>query len=67
MMPVECTSYRSVAALQVSLHLYLQHWDDGTLDDTGQDTPESDIYQIGGMLLYSPWVCQRPAGHSLTS
>lgn len=28
----------------------LQDWDDGTLDDMGQYTPESDIYQIGVML-----------------
>ena len=51
MMPVEHTSYRSVAALQVSLDFYLQDWDDDTLDDTGQDTPESDTYQIGRIML----------------
>ena len=53
MTPVECTSYRSVAALQFPLDLNLQDWDDGTLDDTGQYTPESDIYQLGVMLLKS--------------
>lgn len=53
MTPDECTSYRSVAALQVPLDFSLQDWDDGTLDDTGQYTPESDIYQIGVMLLKS--------------
>ena len=53
MTPVECTNYRSVAALQVPLDFHLQDWDDGTLDDTGQYTPESDIYQFGGMLLKS--------------
>lgn len=52
-MPVECTSYRSVAALQVPLDFSLQDWDDGTLDDRGQYTPESDVYQIGVMLLKS--------------
>lgn len=53
MTPDECTSYRSVAALQVPLDFSLQDWDDGTLDDTGQYTPESDIYQIGVMVLKS--------------
>lgn len=51
MTPIECTSYRSVAALQVPPEFALQDWEDGTLDDMGQYTPKSDVYQIGVMSL----------------
>lgn len=40
-----------MAALQVPLDFSLQDWDEGTLDDKGQYTPETDIYQIGVMFL----------------
>ncbi len=42
-----------MAAVQVLLDFSLQDWDEGTLDDKGQYTPESDVYQIGVMLLNS--------------
>ncbi len=47
------SSILSMAALQVPLVFSLQDWDEGTLDDKGQYTPESDVYQIGVMLLKS--------------
>ena len=40
-----------MAALQVPLDFSLQDWDEGTLDEKRQYTPESDVYQIGVMLL----------------
>ncbi len=42
-----------MAAVQVLLDFSLQDWDEGTLDDKGQYTPESDVSQIGVMLLKS--------------
>ncbi|KAL3151311.1 hypothetical protein ABBQ38_013147 [Trebouxia sp. C0009 RCD-2024] len=42
--------WTSTKKLRVPLGFSLQDWDDGTLDDMGQYTPESDIYQIGVML-----------------
>ncbi|DBB03662.1 TPA: hypothetical protein ACH3X3_010989 [Trebouxia sp. C0006] len=36
---------------QVLLDVPLQDWDEGTLNEKGQYTPESDVYQIGVMLL----------------
>ena len=45
------TIWRTVAALQVPLNFSLQDWDEGTLDEKRQYTPESDVYQIGVMLL----------------
>ena len=48
---VKRTSWRTVAALQVPLEFSLQDWDEGTLDEKRQYTPESDVYQIGVMLL----------------
>lgn len=40
-----------MAALQVLLDVPLQGWDEGSLNEKGQYTPESDVYQIGVMLL----------------
>ena len=40
-----------MAALQVPLDFSLQDWDEGTLDDMRQYIPESDVFQIGVMLL----------------
>ena len=48
---VERAGWRTVAALQVLLDVPLQDWDEGTLNEKGQYTPESDVYQIGVMLL----------------
>ena len=48
---VECTTWRTVVAFQVPQDLSLQDWDEGTLDDKRQYTSESDVYQIGVMLL----------------
>ena len=47
----ECIRLRSMAAFQVPLDFSLQDWDEGTLDDEGRYTTESDTYQIGVMLL----------------
>ena len=47
------SSILSMAALQVPLVFSLQDWDEGTLGDKGQYTPESDVCQIGVMLLKS--------------
>ena len=41
------------AAVQVKQDFSLKDWDEGTLDDMGCYTPQSDIYQIGVMLLKS--------------
>ncbi|KAL0020556.1 hypothetical protein WJX77_002344 [Trebouxia sp. C0004] len=38
---------------QVKQDFSLQDWDEGTLDDMGCYTPQSDTYQIGVMLLKS--------------
>ena len=58
-----------MAALQVPLDFSLQDWDEGTLDDKGQYTPESDIYQIGVMLLKSQCLsaASRAFAHKLKS
>ena len=40
-------------AVQVELDFSLKDWDEGTLDDMGCYTPQSDIYQVGVMLLKS--------------
>lgn len=42
-----------VAAVQVKQEFSLKEWDEGTLDDMGCYTPQSDTYQIGVMLLKS--------------
>ncbi|DBB14580.1 TPA: hypothetical protein ACH3X3_004848 [Trebouxia sp. C0006] len=39
--------------LRVELDFSLKDWDEGTLDDMGCYTPQSDIYQVGVMLLKS--------------
>ncbi|KAA6419297.1 MAG: hypothetical protein FRX49_10696 [Trebouxia sp. A1-2] len=41
----------STNKLRVPQDLSLQDWDEGTLDDKRQYTSESDVYQIGVMLL----------------
>ena len=58
-----------MAALQVLLDFSLQHWDEGTLDDMGQCTPERDIYQIGVVLLKSLYLsaASRAFAHKLKS
>ena len=48
---IDCASSKSAAVVQVPPNFSLKDWDKGTLDDTGQYTPESDTYQIGVMLL----------------
>ena len=40
-------------AVQVKQDFSLTDWDEGTLDDIGCYTPQSDIYQVGVMLLKS--------------
>ncbi len=43
-----------ILAVQVMQDFFLKDWDEGTLDDMGCYTPQSDIYQVGVMLLKSP-------------
>ena len=40
-------------SVQVKQDFSLTDWDEGTLDDMGCYTPQSDIYQVGVMLLKS--------------
>jgi len=40
-------------AVQVKQDFSFKDWDEGTLDDMGRYTPQSDIYQVGVMLLKS--------------
>ncbi len=40
-------------AVQVKQGFSLKDWDEGTLDDMGCYTPQSDIPQVGMMLLKS--------------
>ena len=42
-----------ILAVQVKQDFSLTDWDEGTLDDMGCYTPQSDIYQVGVMLLKS--------------
>ena len=39
--------------MQVKQDFSLKDWDEGTLDNMGRYTPQSDTYQIGVMLLKS--------------
>ncbi len=39
--------------VQVKQDFFVIDWDEGTLDDMGCYTPQSDIYQVGVMLLRS--------------
>ena len=43
-------------AVQVKQDFSLKDWDEGTLDDVGCYTPQSDIYQVGVMLLKWRWL-----------
>ena len=49
-------------AVQVKQNFSLKDWDEGTLDDMGCCTSQSDIYQVGVMLLN----CRRLSAASLS-
>ena len=43
--------HNTLAAVQVKQDFSSKDWTEGTLDDMGYFTPQSDTYQIGVMLL----------------
>ena len=54
----ECAVSHISLAVQVEQDFSLKDWDEDTRDDmgTGCYTPQSDIYQVGVMLLKSRWL-----------